>query len=173
MRRLAVVPSFGTCPRFRREETVPDQSLHTIVTQLRRPRLCSMLPRLRRVTVLLLGCVISPIVALSSARLAAQEPGYARTQALGSPSVQAVIQPRPNGFQPDTGRPTVSTARDMNTFSSVGQPWPGGPTERLAQNPTSPEIIRPGVPAVQGTQPFNAPPRARICKPCARHRIAV
>ena len=48
----------------------------------------------------------------------------------------------------------------MNTFSSVGQPWPGGPTERLAQNPTSPEIIRPGVPAVQGTR--RHPNRARL-----------
>ena len=55
-------------------------------------------------------------------------------------------------------RPTPPTAGYGDTFSHVGQPWPGSQTERLAQNTAPTEVIRPGVPAAQGTQPSNAQP---------------
>ena len=38
------------------------------------------------------------------------------------------------------------------------QPWTGGPPEYLAQNPGSPEVMRPGTPTLSGTQSAGAGP---------------
>ena len=69
-----------------------------------------------------------------------------------------MYEQRPYGSQPEVARPTPPTACYGDTFSPVGQPWPGGQTERLAQNTAATEVIRPGVPAAQGTQPSNVQP---------------
>ena len=60
----------------------------------------------------------------------------------------------------------ITSARSLaqqpypNTSPSGNPPWTGRPPERVAQNPASPEIIRPGASTVQGTQPPGVPPMA-------------
>ena len=58
----------------------------------------------------------------------------------------------PDGFQTEIIRPIPGMAGYGNSFPMGGQPWTGNPPVRLAQNPTGPEIIRPGIPTVLGTQ---------------------
>ena len=82
-----------------------------------------------------------------------------------SPARSAIYEQGPYGSQPGVARPTPPAARYGDTFSPVGQPWPGSPAERLAQNTAVTEIIRPGVPAAQGTQPSNVPPTPESANP--------
>jgi pilus assembly protein CpaC len=85
----------------------------------------------------------------------AQEPDAGNGAANATPARVAVYEQRPYGSQPEAARPTQPTAHYGNQFSPVGQPWPGSQPERLAQNTAATEVIRPGVPAAQGTQPSN------------------
>jgi pilus assembly protein CpaC len=72
-----------------------------------------------------------------------------------------VRDPRPNDYQTEIVRPIPVAADYSSPLGS--QPWTGSQPDRLAQNPAGPEIIRPGTPALQGTQlpgagPSGVPP---------------
>jgi pilus assembly protein CpaC len=64
----------------------------------------------------------------------------------------------PYDYQTEIVRPIPVTSGDSNSLFPGGQSWTGGPAERLAQNPVVPEIIRPGIPAIQVPQPSAAGP---------------
>ena len=148
---------------------MPDQSLHAIAPRLRRPRLCPVPLRLpaRDRSCCWLRHQPGRGARLSETRW--HKSRYPQANERSPPSAHMVVQQWPNGFQPDTAAPAASTARDMNTFSPGSQPWPEAQPERLAQNPASPEIIRPGVPAVQGTQPPSSTGHRRFSRLPSRH----
>ena len=137
---------------------MPDQSFHATAPRLRRLWLSPTLPLSRLVTDLTCGCAVSLVMAITSVSLVAQEPNAGNGAVNAPPARIAVYEQRPYGSQPEVARPTPPTACYGDTFSPVGQPWPGGQTERLAQNTAATEVIRPGVPAAQGTQPSNVQP---------------
>ena len=74
------------------------------------------------------------------------------------PAQLNVREQRPNDFQTEVVRPIPVTAGYPNSFLPSSQPWTGSQPERVAQNSAGLEIIRPGVPAVQGVQPSSIPP---------------
>jgi len=134
---------------------VPDQSFYATAPRLRRPWLSLTLSRSRFVAILTCGCAVSLVMVIAAVSLLAQEPNLGNGAINAPPAGVAGYEQRPYGSQPQFARPTPPTARYGDTFSPVGQPWPGGQTERLAQNTTATEVIRPGVPAAQGTPPSN------------------
>ena len=136
---------------------MPDQSFHATAPRLRRPVAFPALSCSRLVTaVLTCGCAVSLVMAIASVSLVAQEPNAGNGAVNAPPAGVAVYEQRPYGSPPQFAPPTPPTAGYGDTFSHVGQPWAGNQTERLAQNTAPTEVIRPGVPAVQGTQPSNA-----------------
>ncbi|MGO9108436.1 MAG: pilus assembly protein N-terminal domain-containing protein [Thermoguttaceae bacterium] len=62
----------------------------------------------------------------------------------------------PYNYQTEIVRPIPMTAGDPNPLRAVSQPWIADPAERLAQNSVGPEIIRPGIPAIQVPLPSGA-----------------
>ena len=70
-----------------------------------------------------------------------------------TPATQWTVRdPQASNYQTEIVHSLAGTAG--NADSPVG----GGAPALLAQNPASPEIIRPGIPAVQGAQPTGAGP---------------
>ncbi len=59
-------------------------------------------------------------------------------------------------YQTEIVRPMPGTSGDASSPSAGGQPWTAGPAQRIAQNTLAPEIIRPGIPAIQLPQPAGA-----------------
>lgn len=98
----------------------------------------------------LAGCLGSLIVALVSARLAAQEPNAASATSPLSTTVLRLRQ-QPGG---------TASVEDPSPIG--GRAGPTGRTERLAQKPAGPEVLRPGAP---GTQPPLAQPPAELPHP--------
>ena len=153
-------------PGFRKGKTVPDRSLHSTAPCLGRPRTHAGHPRRFLRIALLHGCALSLVLVITSARSLAQE-SYPSSPGVAAPNVPMtqlnIRQQRPNDFQTEIVRPIPVTGGYTNSFAPGSQPWSGNPTERLAQIPTGPEIVRPGIPAIQvapqsgvpssGTQP--------------------
>jgi pilus assembly protein CpaC len=143
---------------------------------------------MRRFKSLLLGgCVLSLILVLTSAWSPGQEPypyypgvrapdvssntsqypnrqvsyteGGVDNRASVARSTQLTVQDRrANDFQTEIIRPVSATPGYPTALPLGGQSWNNGQPERLAQNPVSPEVIRPGVPAASGVQPPAVPP---------------
>ena len=137
---------------------MPDLSFHATAPRLRRPWLSPTFPLRRLVTDLTCGCAVSLVMAITSVSLMAQEPNAGNGAVNGLPPGVAGYEQGPYGSQPQIARPTPPTARYGDALSAAGQPWPGSQTERLAQNTATTQVIRPGVPTVQGTQPSDVQP---------------
>ncbi len=137
---------------------MPDQSFHASAPRLRRPWLSPTLPLRRLTAELTCGYAVTLVVAITSVSLMAQEPNAGNGAVNGPPPGVAVYEQGPYGSQPQIARPTPPPARYGDALSAAGQPWPGSQTERLAQNTATTQVIRPGVPTVQGTQPSDVQP---------------
>jgi pilus assembly protein CpaC len=166
---------------------VPNQSLHSTGLQSDGPqslaRTTSHLLRLALYYISACGLIL----AITSARLLAQAP-YPYYPGVGAPNVPGTTSPypnqvvsftqpsadnqvgnvppaqlnvreqRPNDFQTKVVRPIPVTTGYPNSFLPSSQPWTGNQPERVAQNSAGLEIIRPGIPTVQGVQPPSVPP---------------
>jgi pilus assembly protein CpaC len=137
---------------------VPDQSFRATAPRLRRLWPSLPLSCRRLVAVLTCGCAVTLVLTIVAVSLLAQEPNTGDGAVNAPPAGVAGYEQRQYGSQPQIARPTPPTAGYGDTFSHVGQPWAGSQTERLAQNTAPTEVIRPSVPAAQGTQPPNAQP---------------
>ncbi len=134
---------------------MPDQFLHVIASRLKKPRLSLMPPSRRLVAFPFYGCVISLVMAMGGVSVMAQTPRPDSGASGALPSPGMIYEQRPNGAQVGFAPPAANYG---NSLSPGSQPWSASPVERLAQNPTGPEIIRPGVPATPGTQPASGQP---------------
>ena len=160
---------------------MPDQSFHRNCRK--DSRLCEKHPRgcssghrpklvglssfsLRRlVTDLTCGCAVSPVMAIASASLVAQEPN-AGNGAVNVPPAQLKVTSKDHtAFSRRSLPPRLQRPGYGDTSSHAGQPWPGSQTERLAQNTAAMEVIRPGIPTVQGTQPPSIADRTGVQQP--------
>ncbi len=144
---------------------MPDQSFHVTAPRLGKLWLSPTLPLSRLVTHVTYGCAVSLVMAIAAASLVAQELNADGGAENAPPARSAIYEQGPYGSQPGVARPTAPVARYGDTFSPVGQPWPGSLAERLAQNTAVTDNTRPGVPATQGAQPFNVPPTPESAYP--------
>ncbi len=160
---------------------MPELFFHSTALRLAGTRTVGS-PSRRRLTGLSFGLAFSLILAITSARSLAQQSGPydpplrpATSPATGSQlPAQASSSAEPsgdhsagnvsalqlnlrqqggNGDQIEFARPGSVTSGDPDSRSSDAQLRMGGVTERLAQNAITPEIIRPGIPAIQLPQP--------------------
>jgi len=100
-------------------------------------------------------CTRLPIVPAAASQYPIQLATFTEPVAGNAPAAQLSIREQgPNDFQTEIVRPIPVAAGYSNLLPPNSQPWAGSQSERLAQNPAVPEIIRPGIPVVPGTRPF-------------------
>ena len=138
-----------------------DLSLHSTALRSDKPRALAG-PSRRFLRIALCGCAFGLIPAIMAAWSLAQQPysDYPVVRPPDAPAAQLSIREQgPNDLQTEIVRPIPVAAGYSNSPPPGSQPLVGNPTERLAQNLASPEVIRPGTPTVQGTQsPAVSPP---------------